>query len=230
MYGSLKHSRLPIGALSIPYFVHIIESQSSNDILEDISEGLVLTKSLSLANISSTYNLATNRTTFETSLGKRLNDFALENKGLPILHFSAHGNNNGIALTCGEFLGWDELRELLVPINAAMQGSLIVCFSSCSGFTGCKMAMTNDGKLPFFGLVGHPGKPDWSDAAVGYIAFYHHLFKGKTMHESLEAMKTASGDTGFQVATGEEARRTWIEYIEPKRESILAQLLSRMSD
>jgi hypothetical protein len=50
------------------------------------------------------------------------------------------------------------------------------------------------------------------------------------MHESLEAMKTASDDSDFQAATGDEARRAWIEYIEPKRESILAQLISRMKE
>ena len=44
-----------------------------------------------------------------------------------------HGHPDGVALTCGDFLLWHDLRHLLLPLNRAMQGGLLICMSSCFG-------------------------------------------------------------------------------------------------
>jgi hypothetical protein len=100
---------------------------------------------------------------------------------LPVLHISAHGNDDGIQLSDKTILNWNDLRDLLLPINKALKGALILCMSSCSGFLACTMAMHPEGENHvFFEVVGNTGSPTWSETAVAYAAFYHLLAKGKT--------------------------------------------------
>mgnify|MGYP000226890840 CR=1 FL=1 len=142
------------GASPTPkYFVHIVESPSAKDLLNARTEGHLLTEALSLAGIISSYNLATDYSTFLEALGPRLYEVMQETKGTPILHLSTHGNEEGIELTDHTFIKWHVLRELLLPINKVLNGGLVVCMSSCSGYSGCRMAMSVEREIPFFGNV-----------------------------------------------------------------------------
>jgi hypothetical protein len=190
-------------------FVHIIESPSANDLLADRTEGKALSEALRLAQIPYSYNLVTNRLTLEQALGTRLIEEYSRLQKSPIIHFSTHGNEHGVALTDETFVSWHDLRELLKPVFRAMNGGLLVCLSSCAGGSGCRMAMYDDAEPPFWALVGHPGNADWADAAVGYITFYHRFFRGATVEESVQAMKAASGDSAFLVFAGVHIKEGW---------------------
>ena len=138
--------------------------------------------------------------------------------GIPIIHFSCHGNKEGIGLTSGEFVSWDALKGLLSPINKALEGALVICMSSCSGFSGCEMAMSEDGDLPFYGLIGHTETPVWSDAAVAFVTFYHRFFKGTPVVEAVKAMRTASGDDLFREVLANDVREAWIKIVNRNRQ------------
>jgi len=120
-----------------------------------------------------------------------------------------HGNTEGLGLTDGEFIEWKRLRASLTVINKVLQGELIVCMSSCFGAAAGKMAMTEYEVAPFRALVGNVCEAEWSDAAIGFVAFYHRLFKGADFPTALAAMKTASGDDHFSIEFGEETREKW---------------------
>jgi hypothetical protein len=49
---------------------------------------------------------------------------------LAAMHLSLHGDGEGIVFSSGERLTWAELKELLVPINRATSGNLLLCMSS----------------------------------------------------------------------------------------------------
>ena len=211
------------------YFVHIIESPSANDLLNGRTEGRLLTETLSLSKIISFYNLTVDYSSFLEALGPRLYEAMLENAGVPILHFSTHGNEEGIKLTNNVFLKWHELRELLLPINKALNGGLIICMSSCSGFSGCRMAMSLDAKLPpFYGLIGPNTTPTWSETAVAFVTFYHLLFNGRTVSQAVEAMCTASGKNDFKVGSGDKARQAWIDVIKEEKQQNRLEKLRRL--
>lgn len=211
------------------FFVHVVESPSSEDLLDGRTEGRVLLEALGLSGVPATYNLVTSRSTLNEALGKRLADAMGLWRRFPILHFSLHGNADGVALTDREFIPWHDLREELLPINQATRGGLIVCLSSCFGASGCRMAMYENQPLPFLALVGHPESALLSDAAVGFVAFYHRLRKGASVFDAAEAMKIASGDQSFGVRTGTAIQEDYTSYLtrqrlEEQRQAILEYL------
>lgn len=167
-------------------------------------------EALQLAGIPYCYSLATDLQTLQATLGVRLHEAINHFKSTPILHFSAHGNTDGIQLTSGAFLSWADLDLLLKPIHHTFGGGLLICLSSCESWSGMQMAMNDGPERPFWALVSHKGKPTWSDCAIGYIVFYNRFFKDQTVEASVEAMKAATGDTEFAVWFGEQIKNNWM--------------------
>lgn len=182
----------------------MIESPSSEDLLDGRTEGRVLLETLRLASIPAWYSLATTRETFEKSLKERLVQAVREIPDKwPILHLSMHGNHDGIGLTDGDFISWNELKSLLSELMDAMAGGLLICVSSCFGTSAMRMAMQMDQNHTFWALVGHHKEADWSDAAIAFSTFYHHFLKLRAhITDSVSAMKVASGETTFRSISG----------------------------
>ena len=162
------------------------------------------------------------------AMGPRLYSAMQKTGGKPILHFSAHGNQDGIQLTNGKFVTWEVLRNLIVPINRALNGVLLVSLSSCESFSACRMAMTENEDVPFFALVANTGKPKWNDSAVAFVTFYHHIFKGNLIPVAVNAMKVASGDNNFQSILGVQARHVWLEHIQRMRQQEAQERIKKM--
>jgi hypothetical protein len=133
---------------------------------------------------------------------------------IPLLHISAHGSSEGIQLSDGYVMPWSELKEHLRPVNQALGGSLVVCMSSCEGYSGIRMAMDlDDQELPFFALVGCGDKPTWAETAVAYATLYHQLSRGEHVTQAVNAMCVASGNENFFLQHAEVSRQGYIEYI-----------------
>jgi hypothetical protein len=186
--------------------LQIIESPSPDEIFDARTEGSVLNAALNIAGISVYYNVAVNMNKFIDALSLFMDRNANAPDALPILHLSMHGYREGVSLTDDFCLTWDSLRDLLLYVA---KGKLLVCMSSCYGFSGCRMAMSEHPQLPFLALVGHDAEVNLDDAAIGYAAFYHQLFKGSTVPQAVEAMQKASGDSRFMYIEGPEARGIW---------------------
>lgn len=203
-------------------FVYIIESPSDSDLLDGRTEGRALCEALQIAEIPYYYNLVTTSATFTASIGDRLPEALKRFNLLPIVHLSMHGNNDGVALTNGEFLSWGNLRILLAPLTNAMQGGLLICMSSCFGSSGCRMAMHGKNDQPFWALVGNSGSSQWADSSVAYVTFYHLFFKDVPIEECVKRMRLASGDNNFIVSFGHMLKADWAVYIEKIRHEQLA--------
>lgn len=210
-------------------FVHIVESPSATDLLSDQVEGRALCGALQLARIPHVYNLASNRETFRAALSDRLVQ-ALSTPTLqglrPILHLSMHGNDNGVGLTSGEFMSWDELHTELVPLLNAMNGGLLICMSSCFGLSGCRMAMNTTMDQTFWALVGNSHSVDWSDAAVAYITFYHQFFKSTPIDQCVRIMCEAAGDKHFLHLLGHALKQSWVSTTSGTTSIALANAIS----
>ena len=145
---------------------------------------------------------------------------------VPILHLSLHGRMDGVELTNGDFLTWVDLQRSLVPLNNAMKAGLIICMSSCDGAAGIRMAMNEDSNKPFWALIGNSASPQWDDAAVAYVTFYHQIFKDQSLEQAVEAMKIASGDENFLYFSGHEVKEDWVSYMNAQRTKERDNLLS----
>jgi hypothetical protein len=206
--------------MTTPLFVYIIESPSAKDILEGRAEGRALSEVLDLAGIPYSYNLVTNSETWNIALGTRFQEAVNYYPGrVPILHLSLHGNESGVALTDDTVFSWNQLKKELTPLNNKMEGSLLICMSSCFGAYGRRMAVDNSTDNPFYALVGSSNKVSWQDAAVAYVTFYHLLFKGISVDECVKKMKLASNNNDFGVWWGSEIKETWQRIIERVRQN-----------
>lgn len=200
----------------LSFFVYAIESPSATDLYHGRSEGECLGKLLRLNEIGCIAKTIVSRETFVEALYAGLSEaMYAEPDKRPIVHISAHGSMDGIQLTDEKIISWDELRELLKPINLALNNGLIVCMSSCHGYAGTRMAMQgHEHAYPFFALIGTGAAPSWPETAIGYSTFYHQLARGEHITDAVEAMRVASGHVAFYVQWATFARRGYLEFLQ----------------
>lgn len=199
----------------IKFFVFVIESPSAVDLYHRRSEGDIVRQAVELNDIACVVKTAISLQAFDACLKVGLSEAMNRLPGfVPLLHISAHGDTKGIQLSDGYVMTWRELREHLRPINQALGGSLVVCMSSCEGYSGVQMAMyPEDLDLPFYAIIGTGNKPTWSETAVAYATLYHQLCRGEHINAAVNAMQVASGNRMFWVEHAENSRQSYIEYI-----------------
>lgn len=199
--------------MSTDFYVYVVESPSSRDLLEGALEGRVLYQALSLTGIDCTYSIAADTPMFREALGPRLVEkLRADNfQRWPILHLSAHGCREGIALTNeSHFVTWSELMHAFRLLNMALQGRLMLAVSSCYGSFAAFEAFA-PGDDPFFSLVGPENEAPVSDLAIGFSAFYHVLSKTWDLRTAYEAMKVASHNNSFKLHLGEDLRQARLQ-------------------
>ena len=197
------------------FFVFIVESPSAIDLYRGLSEGEMIRRAVELNGIHCTSKLATNLEMFVLSMREGIAAEMKHRPGYaPLLHISAHGFDHGIQLASGEVLTWDALRQLLVPLNTFLSGNLLVCMSTCKGYSGQRMAMVHEeDRHPFFALIGNGGEPTWPETAVAFATFYHLFGNGHYLEEAVAAMRVASGNDKFWVITAKDARQGYLDFL-----------------
>jgi hypothetical protein len=200
------------------FLVYIVESPSSIDLYNKQSEMDILSKNLTLSNIPSISRITISLKEFTTALTIDLLNYIEQYPTLPpIIHISAHGNEDGIQLTSGELITWNSLREIITPISKVLDG-LFICLSSCEGYGSSKMAMIeNKEDVPFTLIVCNFDNITWSETAIGFSSFYHLLSQGFDIKECVEGMRYASGHYGFTIIDGEKIQRDCLNYIKELR-------------
>jgi hypothetical protein len=202
------------GQHTLKFFVYVVESPSAPDLYHGRSEGALVTRALELNSIPSVSRTAIDPEAFVAALKIGFPEVMKQFPGLvPILHLSAHGGTNGIRLSNGSDVGWEALQALIEPINRSLGNGLLLCMSACEGYHACQMAMrTDDESQPYWGMVGHYGKPTWSDTAVAYSAFYHLLSKGFVFEDAVDGMRAACGDDGWVFETAEHLKQAFLDF------------------
>jgi hypothetical protein len=93
-----------------------------------------------------------------------------------MLHFVAHGNDEGIAAAT-EFCDWATLRPYLQKIHSATGETLLLNMSTCKGLHGIKITGTS-GEHPFFGLIGAKSDLKVDDALAANRKVYKKWLAG----------------------------------------------------
>ena len=210
-------------------FVNIVESPKDSEIYNNTSEAMLLKKAITLNDIPCISRVAINKSNFFKGIYEGFIEGLERYKYIPILHISCHGSANGIKLSCGDVIQWNEIRDYLCLLNKYLKDSLLLCMSSCEGFSACKMAM-QDGKAqhPFLALIGNDKSPTWPESAIAYATFYHLIINGSTIEYATEAMCTASGNKDWKNITYLEAHQRYINCLKQIRpEGLLSQLLQQ---
>jgi hypothetical protein len=199
----------------LKFFVYIVESPSAVDLYHGTHEGTMLLQSLQLNQIASVARLTATATAFRAAFQVGLPETMKTFPNLvPVIHISGHGSADGLELTDGTRISWNELKGYLQPINKALGHALFVCMSCCKGYSGTRMAMAlKDEDFPFFALIGNYESPTWSDTSVAFCAFYHLLNKGETVINAVKAMNVASGLESFVAERAEDTRTSYRAYV-----------------
>ncbi len=229
--SSTKFPPSPIKLQPRNIFVYIIESPSPKDFFEDVHEGEIISKTLTLAGVKNECRRVVNRNFFKMAL---LDFFSKSVGAIPILHISAHGDKNGFQLTNeadqGQILEWSFLTDFFQAINDVQSGQLLLCMSSCEGFSACKMAMKKESVThPFFGVIGNRRKPTYSDTLIGFSTFYHLFKKGASVVDAVNAMKYASGNFDFDCITAAEAQNRYIKVLETNEREKIQKIINAMA-
>lgn len=169
--------------------VYIIESVGAKDLLDERSEGEGLARLLKLLGaqpvlrkVERTQDLVHELQVFDESR-------------CDILHVSCHGNSDGIQLTDGTFLEWDEFAEYLTP---AIHRKYL-CLSSCQAASSSELVdifRTNPDCKPI-SVAGCPSSILWHHSFVAWSIYYSRLLSGSSpyddMRDALAAICLATG-------------------------------------
>jgi hypothetical protein len=190
------------------FFVIIVESPSAQDFFVDRAEGRLIQAGLQLAGIPCMLRTVIDTACMSKALTQGILEVCEKNHGLPVVHISAHGNRDGIELTNGCFMPWQELIDGLSLMNQHLRGELLVCMSSCEGYSCALDALKGATSRPWKTLVGNKQTPTWPETVVGFSAFYHLLNKGMKVRDAVEGMKAASGNQYFCTIDGDNFQDT----------------------
>jgi hypothetical protein len=191
--------------------VFVIESPGPRDVLDGRVEGEALSAALRLADITSSYYRVENLEMLRECFSRIIIATRTQTRFLPgqtpqqtlfvpHFHFSAHGNENGLGLTSGEFIGWEILRTLLIEYACATgrvsdKGACLfpIALSTCKGAHAGKM-FASGAPQPCIAVVGPTESVAWSDSLTAYVVFYHlHITKGMQAQQAVAMMNQAAG-------------------------------------
>ncbi len=136
----------------------------------------------------------------------------------PLIHIEAHGIDsqdgillsNGIALSNGDHIGWDEIRPYLTSINAKCGNNLTMVIASCFGLYILQDLIQTffdnvvGAQCPFFCFVGPENKLSVDDFANAFPVFYKKLAEQSSIEEAVLEMNKHSSvkfryDTAYKV-------------------------------
>lgn len=155
--------------------VYIIESLSREDEKDKLFEGEILTRMLKLLDVEVEYVYI--RTKKE--LKNIIKDF--EKSDYEYLHFSCHGNENGISLTYDKIITFEELDKMFEYDYSEVKKRLF--FSSCSVMQAdISKALKETG---FLSIIGPLEEISFQDATIFWSGFYHLVFREVAFSENI---------------------------------------------
>ncbi len=125
-------------------------------------------------------NLSSSLTKIETkkefvSVCNRLGNHIKKGKVFIILHIESHGSEEGIHLSNGEIVSWEELFNETRKLNLLLKNSLIINLAMCYGVS--LIAKINPiERAPFRAIIGTTDKISWGKLLEGFEEFYNNFF------------------------------------------------------
>ena len=113
---------------------------------------------------------------------------------IPILHIEIHGCEQGLGLSSGEFVKWEELHDLLEPINTVCGNKLLVTLAVCCGAYFMQTLQINR-HVPFWGIVGSFEPLQVNKLLACYKQFYKTYLNTLDLNAAVCALQKANMQT-----------------------------------
>lgn len=197
--------------------VHIFESPSIADLEVDRREGYSLGEMLRLSGIKyhiyHVRNIETLSASFKLLIERT--KARQEELGAVTLHFSMHGNEDGVGLTSGQFVTWEALAQYLIKFknelgtinlpNGINYTPITLNFSVCHGAFAKKVNdYCAENESLYMHVLGSNDPIAWNDSLVSFTVFYHNTLSHNIKAiEAIKRMNFASNqENAFSITLG----------------------------
>lgn len=114
---------------------------------------------------------------------------------LPIIHFEMHGDIDGIQLSSGEIVPWNELAVRLQKINIELKNKLVAVFALCHGihFLSVFYEFMNS-RTPFAGIIISADFVRVSEIKYGFPKFYEMIINARNGNDAIKGLNELIND------------------------------------
>jgi hypothetical protein len=148
----------------------------------------------------------------------------------PMLHFVMHGSENGVQLTSGEFVSWNELATPLRTINIATGNNLLVTMMACKGLYLEQAIIDSPERSAFWGIIGMEEDYSAFDFTSDFAVFYNEIATTSSLGNALQLIR----EKGYRVRSTEilfvQAVKLLGESIRGEEKSDFPELRAEFSD
>ncbi|MGJ7564482.1 hypothetical protein ACSFBM_11545 [Variovorax sp. GB1R11] len=114
---------------------------------------------------------------------------------VPWLHIECHGSDEGLEFANGSEISWQELCDLLRPINQACQFQLFVVLSCCHG-AGIVSGIDTGRGAPCLGLIGPSHEVNPAELLGHFRDFYQQLIATTDLGTAFRSWSSRSLEKG----------------------------------
>ena len=135
-------------------------------------------------------------------------------KGLqPWIHLEAHGlsDESGFQLAGSEQYSWNQLKELVTPINISMGLNLVLVLALCFGGSFASVIRTID-CAPVLGLIGPKREVTIGEIEKGFPSFYRTLFEQLSLKKAIETLNLSAPNLYYKTSAERFFYDVWAKY------------------
>ena len=181
--------------LEDPARVMVIESPSPDDYFHGRREGHGHCELLRLSEVPHKYREVTDRAHLRAALAE------VELSRAKYVHISCHGASEGIVLTSGESLTWDEFHDLVWhDSNEALKRKVLV-FSACEVGKGVGVLLKKHSTF-CARIVAPTREISWTEGLAAYSAFYFRATRPTPTTDDVALLNKIVGAKTFRQFKG----------------------------
>lgn len=175
--------------------VIVIESLEDFEVKTGLENGKILAGELANTNKSTSVNyIACESVSNFKELIEELTKFTSPDN-VPLLHVECHGDIlEGLEFSNGSVISWEDLSDLLIPLNIASGCNLMLCLSACYAANFLKQMGSFKTACPCRILVAPAAAIDPAECMRGFRVFYGKLFEARRVDSALEAIEDMQSD------------------------------------
>lgn len=177
--------------------VFIIESLNPEDFYERRLDGHAANKMLKILGIKTKYHVAFTQPLVERAVAEAAK------KNFQVLHFSSHGDSEGVQLTSGKNLNWSEFVQLIKPASGPKKALVM---ATCGGGDRELTKALQAAGVTFGWVFGSTAKTvNFSDCFLAWSILYNRLVDhGFQKDELMTTLKSIN-----KAITGDFIYRRW---------------------
>lgn len=110
-----------------------------------------------------------------------------------ILHIEAHGGDDGVELSSGDVISWEELMDATRPINIALKNYLIIHLAMCNG-AWILTCLDPEDRAPFRAIIATANPIGDRNLEAAFNAFYDEYLFSFDPEAGVDAMNAVLGE------------------------------------